>query len=86
MQRILTSRLSLPMAIIRLKWYPTAFNSQFKLESFVGRRTVESSHPQGIHRRPGSWGVTSGYYGDDKDTKNTVTLKASSGNLKLNYA
>ncbi|KAL7311678.1 hypothetical protein PS15m_009411 [Mucor circinelloides] len=65
---------------------PTAFNSQFKLESFVGRRIVESSHPQGIHRRPGSWGVTSGYYGDDKDTKNTVTLKASSGNLKLNYA
>ncbi|KAK4512911.1 Amino-acid acetyltransferase, mitochondrial [Mucor velutinosus] len=65
---------------------PIAFNSQFKLESFVGRRIVQSSHPQGIHRRSGSWGVTSGYYGDDKDTQNTVTLKASSGNLKLNYA
>ncbi|KAL9547643.1 hypothetical protein MBANPS3_006061 [Mucor bainieri] len=65
---------------------PVAFNSQFKLESFVGRRTIESSHPQGIHRRSGSWGVTSGYYGDDKETQNTVTLKASSGSLKLVYA
>ncbi|CAO3639087.1 unnamed protein product [Mucor fragilis] len=65
---------------------PATFNSQFKLQSFVGRRNVESSHPQGIHRRSGSWGVTSGYYGDDKDTKNTVTLKASSGSLNLKYA
>ncbi|KAI8641172.1 hypothetical protein BD408DRAFT_418513 [Parasitella parasitica] len=64
---------------------PSSFNSQFQLESFAGRHIIESTYPQNIHRRSGRWGAIFGYYGNDKDTRNSVILKTSSGGLKLTY-
>ncbi|CAO3646591.1 unnamed protein product [Mucor hiemalis] len=65
---------------------PTDFESTFQLSSYVGRRIVESSKPQAIHRKESGWGSTSGYYGNDSTTKNSISLSASSGSLHLNYA
>jgi hypothetical protein len=55
------------------------------LSSFTGRRTIDSSKPEKIHRQRGGWGLTAGYYGDNKDTKNTVKMDTSNGSNRLIY-
>ncbi|GAA5798005.1 hypothetical protein HPULCUR_003403 [Helicostylum pulchrum] len=69
---------------VKLK-VPSNFDSTFSLKSYTGRRTVESSIPQKIHRKSNRWGETSGYYGNNEHTKNSIRLSVSNGSLQLTY-
>ncbi|KAG2211904.1 hypothetical protein INT47_004591 [Mucor saturninus] len=65
---------------------PTTFKSTFSLTAMNGRRIVESSVPEDIHSKTSRWGPTTGYYGNDAQVKNSITLTSYNGRLRLNYA
>lgn len=65
---------------------PTTFKSTFSLLTRNGRRTIESSSPQDIHSKSSRWGPMTGYYGDDAEVNNSISLTTSNGRLRLNYA
>ncbi|GAA5816736.1 hypothetical protein MFLAVUS_010268 [Mucor flavus] len=64
---------------------PSNFDSTFSLKSHTGRRTVESSIPQKIHRESNRRGQTSGYYGNNEHTKNSINISVSNGSIQLAY-
>lgn len=63
---------------------PSDFDSQFKLSSINGRKVVKGDR-EAIHVTHRSFGLTSGYYGDHEQTKNSVSLSAVNGNINLTY-
>lgn len=66
---------------------PTNFDSVFNLKSSTGKLTVESSIPQNIHRSSsGGRRKITGYYGNNKFTKNSISLTSANGKLHLTFA
>ncbi|KAG1464331.1 hypothetical protein G6F46_006591 [Rhizopus delemar] len=62
---------------------PSDFDSQFKLSSINGRKVVKGDR-EAIHVTHRSFGLTSGYYGDHEQTKNSVSLSACAQYSHLN--
>ncbi|KAI9249017.1 hypothetical protein BY458DRAFT_494214 [Sporodiniella umbellata] len=64
---------------------PDAFDSRFDLKSYFGKLSVESIHPQKIHRQTTSSRQSSGYYGEKESIRGDVSLSTSNGRVRLSY-